>query len=275
VNRSGLRWGRPAAAHDAERSHGGSAQQKRPVACQPSHGEEPVGPGQPEGRARSHHDLPRAVVSGLCFCQHSPRAGYAARRSAPPAVAQRGAPVRGLALRPRPALTCMDCSRLFWLTRGCRPRTGLLMRLGFAPFRGSNPRASAPDLGARASPAGSRVLSVIIPAPRWHIGGTSGRGCKDPVDRGSADSGELVHPVLGHASVDGPPDPVVPVPGHHDPLGEHLLGLPRRHVHHATCSILDSQRSVGIAAGSRRQAQPRFRFPVLRPATFAPLPTIR
>ena len=33
----------------------------------------------------------------------------------------------------------------------------LLMRLGFAPFRGSNPRASAPDLGVCAFGTGSHA----------------------------------------------------------------------------------------------------------------------
>ncbi len=48
----------------------------------------------------------------------------------------------------------------------------LLMRLGFAPFRGSNPRASATDLGVRTSDTGSQSCSSDhlrhLVAHWWH-----------------------------------------------------------------------------------------------------------
>jgi hypothetical protein len=42
-----------------------------------------------------------------------------------------------------PALTCAGSASLDWVTAATSQPKGLLMRLGFAPFRGSNPRASA------------------------------------------------------------------------------------------------------------------------------------
>jgi hypothetical protein len=48
------------------------------------------------------------------------------------------------------------------------------MRLGFAPFRGSNPRASAPDQGVCAKAQAPWLVLVIIFVRSWHIAGTTG-----------------------------------------------------------------------------------------------------
>jgi hypothetical protein len=47
------------------------------------------------------------------------------------------------------------------------------MRFGFAPIRGSNPRASAPDQPLRQTGAVAGFMSVIIMALIWHSGGTA------------------------------------------------------------------------------------------------------
>ena len=66
------------------------------------------------------------------------------------------------ALYAGPSLTCADCNAFSPLTLDSGPLTGLLMRLGFAPFRGSNPRASAPDQGVCAKVQAPWLTSVII-----------------------------------------------------------------------------------------------------------------
>jgi hypothetical protein len=52
----------------------------------------------------------------------------------------------------------------------------LLMRLGFTPLRGSNPRASAPGQPLRPPDVTAGSILVIIFSPGWANDGPSGRG---------------------------------------------------------------------------------------------------
>jgi hypothetical protein len=127
----------------------------------------------------------------------------------------------------------------------------LLMRFGFAPIRGSNPRASAREQ-ALCRPGKVPVpMSVIITAPVWHSLGTlSDRSAsEDAIDRRPANASEPVHPVLAEAGRDGSTHARVPVTGHSDPLNEPLLGILGSHVSHATCPTRDGQRV--LSAGLR------------------------
>ncbi len=75
------------------------------------------------------------------------------------------------------------------------------MRLGFAPFRGSNPRASAPDQGVRTSVCAPWFMSVILPASIWHRNGTAG-GFALPRDVAGDRRGGGVGELLGDLGVD-------------------------------------------------------------------------
>src|SRR5260370_55205 len=74
----------------------------------------------------------------------------------------------------------------------------LLMRFGFAPIRGSNPRASAPAQALCRPGKVPVFVSVIITAPIWHslgtLSGSSAR--KDAIDCRTANAVEPVRPVL-------------------------------------------------------------------------------
>ena len=111
------------------------------------------------------------------------------------------------------------------------------MRFGFAPMRGSNPRASALDQALCRTGKVPAFVSVIITAPVWHSLGTlSDRSAsEDAIDRRPANAGEPVYPVLAEAGLDGSTYACVPVTGHRDPLKELLLGILRGHVLHAMC----------------------------------------
>ena len=66
-------------------------------------------------------------------------------------------------------LTCADYDKHSELGVSFAAAKGLLMRFGFAPIRGSNPRASAPGQGLCAHGAEPLIQSVIIAASRWPI----------------------------------------------------------------------------------------------------------
>jgi len=68
------------------------------------------------------------------------------------------------AVRHRPRQT--DQWRWSRLNRSGRPRPELLMRFGFAPIRGSNPRASARDQGPRTEVRGPCAVSRPVPFMR-------------------------------------------------------------------------------------------------------------
>src|SRR5260370_29240528 len=96
----------------------------------------------------------------------------------------------------------------------------LLMRFGFAPIRGSNPRASAREQALCRPGKVPVFVSVIITAAIWHSLGTlSGRSAsEDAIDGRPANAGEPVHPVLAEAGLDGSAHACVPVTGHAHPL---------------------------------------------------------
>jgi hypothetical protein len=65
-------------------------------------------------------------------------------------------------------LTCTDCCGRRRLTVAFWAGKGLLMRFGFAPIRGSNPRASATEQALCRIGKVPGLMSVIIPASVWH-----------------------------------------------------------------------------------------------------------
>ncbi len=95
------------------------------------------------------------------------------------AMAQRGlrrAVAGSGGLRSATALTCADsagCGSPTGVFAGVR---GLLMRFGFAPIRGSNPRASAADQPLRRAGEVPAVVSVIINTSCWANAGPCLRG---------------------------------------------------------------------------------------------------
>src|SRR5258708_10469014 len=102
------------------------------------------------------------------------------------------------------------------------------MRFGFAPIRGSNPRASALDQALCRPGKVPAPMSGIITAPVWHSLGTlSDRSAsEDAIDRRAANAGEPAHPVLAEAGRDGRTPTRVPGPGPNDPLNTPMLGIP-------------------------------------------------
>src|SRR5215469_945382 len=66
-------------------------------------------------------------------------------------------------------LTCMDCGGRRRFIVALAAAKGLLMRFGFAPIRGSNPRASAREQALCRIGAVPPIISLIINASRWPI----------------------------------------------------------------------------------------------------------
>jgi hypothetical protein len=85
----------------------------------------------------------------------------------------RGGGVACLRLRAILSSTWVDVTRRCGVVPALVGSKGLLMRLGFAPFRGSNPRASAPDQGVCAKAQAPWLVLVIIFVRSWHIAGTT------------------------------------------------------------------------------------------------------
>jgi hypothetical protein len=78
------------------------------------------------------------------------------------------------------------------------------MRFGFAPIRGSNPRASAREQALRRSGEVPVLISMIINAFCWTCAAPSmPGGGQDAVYRRPADAGQLVDAVLADPGGDG------------------------------------------------------------------------
>ena len=143
------------------------------------------------------------------------------------------------------------------LNRSGRPRPELPMRFGFAPIRGSNPRASAREQAPCRSGKVPVPMQVIIKAPGWHSLGTlSDRSAsEDAIDHRAANAGEPLHPVLAEAGRDGSTHTPVPITARHRAERAQSLAL---------------QLCPGPRAGSTRSELPTRLVVILAAAPLSP-----